>query len=98
MPEILTSVSTQNNKEFAVKMFIIGKKAKIISQKLAMVGVHMYKGYKIKWDTQMVEVKPPKVIEYTKTQSVNQITNESLKDEYSKVFKTCIRHGNNNFP
>lgn len=74
MPKILTSISTWNNGEFAVKMFNAIKEAKMVSQKLAMVRVHLYEGCKITWDTQMAEVKVKKVIEFSRIHFVNQIT------------------------
>lgn len=47
-------------------MFNVGKEAKMISQKLAIVRVHQYEGIKVTWDRQIVEVKPPIMVEFNK--------------------------------
>lgn len=49
--EILTSMSTRSNGEFAMKMYNASKEAKMISKKLAMVGVNLYEGSKVTSDT-----------------------------------------------
>lgn len=89
---MLTTVSTCQVGEVSVKIFNAGKEAKIISQILAMVGIHMFDGCKVTWDTQVTESKPLKV---EKGEEANQIAIEVLKKEYPKVFEDKIHHGRN---
>lgn len=58
MRDVLMVVSTRHEGEFSVKIFNTSKEAKMLSQKFAMVGVHMYEVRKVTWDTKVAETKP----------------------------------------
>lgn len=97
IPKILAAVSTRQGGEFAVKILNAGKEARMISQKLAMIGVQFFEGGKITWDTQVAEVKPINLVKPKEDHIVNSINVEKLKQEYLKVFEKEVIHGNNAF-
>lgn len=80
-----------------MKIFNAEREARMISQKLAMVGVQMFDNYKVTWDTHMANVRPINSRIKEEKQVVNQITVDKLREEYPKVFVQKIECGANQF-
>lgn len=80
-------MSTRNKEEFFVKLFNAGKEARMISQKLAMIGVQLYNGYKVSKNRQVVDVSPITSRSVEEKKMVNKMFNEGLKQEFREIFE-----------
>lgn len=93
IPQLLIAVSTRNGGEFSVKILNVGGEAKMISQKLVMIGVQLFKDCKVTWDTRVAGMKLINPELRNEKFVVKQITIEKMKEKYSKVFEERIDYG-----